>query len=244
MLFRSTAWSTASLARGDEIAELLGIPEGMTQIALFPVAWTKGTDFARAERRPAREVTFFDGYARTWQRGPSTPPTMADGPGVVVERDIKAPAAAVWPFVSDISFGAGASTEFLGARWADGTDGPALGASFIGTNTHPAMGQWDVPCFVHRYEPGRTFGWVTSDPDNPGAQWCFELEAIAGATRLRYSLVLGPGPSGITGAIERMPDKEARIIARRIDEHRANMARVLDAIAAAATGDAAQTGMR
>jgi len=59
-----------------------------------------------------------------------------------------------------------------------------------------------------------------------------------------HSLVLGPGPSGITGAIERMPDKEARIIARRIDEHRADMARVLDAIAAAATGDAAQTGMR
>ena len=229
-----TAWTTASLSRQDEVAELLGIPDGMTQIAMIPVAWTKGTEFRRAPRYPARQITYLDGFARTWESGPSSPPRLADGPGTVVEIDIKAAPPVVWPFVTDINFGAAFSEEFLGARWADGVDGPALGAEFIGTNTHPARGTWDVPCFVHRFERHRQFGWVTSDPDNPGAQWRFELASIAGATRLRYALILGPGPSGLSPAIAAMPDKEPRILARRIGEHRANMQQVVEGIKAAA----------
>jgi len=34
---------------------------------------------------------------------------------------------------------------------------------------------------------------------------------------------LGPGPSGISYAIESMPDKESRILRRRLAEHQANM---------------------
>ncbi|MFN0027375.1 MAG: nitroreductase family protein [Acidimicrobiales bacterium] len=234
-----TAWTTAILTRQADIATLLDIPDGMTQIAMIPVAWTKGTDFKRAPRYPAREITYVDGFARTWERGPSDPPRHADGPGTVVEVDIKAPPAVVWPYVSDINFGAASSTEFVGARWAEGYDAAALGAQFVGSNTHKAIGQWDVPCFVDRYEERSEFGWVTSDPENPGAQWRFELASIAGATRLRYRVVLGPGPSGITAAIEQLPDKEPRILARRIEEHRANMQRVIDAIKAAAEADAA-----
>ncbi len=228
-----TAWTTAILSRDHELRQILGIPEGMTQIAMLPVAWTKGTEFKRAPRYPARQITYFDGFARTWESGPSDPPRHADGPGAVVEVDIKAPPAAVWPLVTDIGFPAAFSEEFLGARWDDGSDGPALGARFVGTNAHPAIGQWDVPCFVHRFVERRQFGWCTSDPDNPGARWCFELASIAGATRLRFSVILGPGPSGITAAIANRPDKEAAILRRRIDEHRANMQRVVDGIKAA-----------
>ncbi|MGI9615251.1 MAG: nitroreductase family protein, partial [Acidimicrobiales bacterium] len=225
-----SAWTTAIFSRQDEIADLLDIPEGMTQIAMLPVAWMTGTKVKVAPRLPAREIAYFDGFARTWEQGPSDPPRHSDGPGAVVEADIKAPAATVWPFVTDISFGADHSAEFTGARWAEGSDGPALGAQFIGSNTHEAIGDWEVPCFVDRYEPDRSFGWVTSDPDNPGAQWRFELQQIAGATRLRYRVIIGPGPSGTTAAIERMPDKEARIIARRVGELRNNMQAVVDAI--------------
>ena len=228
-----SAWTTAVLGKRDELAELLGVPEGSTQIAMIPVAWTKGTDFKRAPRFPAREIAFIDHYAHTWERGPSDPPTLADGPGTVVEVDIKAPIADLWDVVSDIGFGARFSEEFLGARWADGVDGPALGAEFVGRNTHPAIGEWDVPCFVHRYVERSEFGWVTSDPENPGARWCFELSPIAGATRLRYTLRLGPGPSGLTSAIASMPEKEPRILYRRLEEHRANMQLVVDGIAAA-----------
>ena len=175
-----------------------------------------------------------DGAVYTWKPGPSDPPRLSDGPGTVVEADINALPAVVWAIVIDIGFGARFSEEFTGARWADGYDGPALGAQFIGSNQHPAIGEWEVPCFVHRYVEHASFGWVTSNVDHPAAQWPFELAAIDTGTRLRYSLILGPGPSGLSPAIERMPDKEPRILQRRIDEHRANMARVVDGIKHAA----------
>ena len=60
------------------------------------------------------------------------------------------------------------------------------------------------------------------------------LESIAGATRLRFLVHLGPGPSGITMVIDSMPEKEGRILHRRLGEHHANMQRVVDGIKAAA----------
>jgi nitroreductase len=41
-----------------EVGELLGIPENATQVALLPVAYTKGLDFRRGARRPVSEVVF------------------------------------------------------------------------------------------------------------------------------------------------------------------------------------------
>jgi len=228
-----TAWTTAILGRRDELRQVLGVPETSTQIAMIPVAWYTGTDFEKAPRYPARSITFIDQYAHTWERGPSNPPCLADGPGCVVEVDIKAPIEQVWDRVININFGVPFSPEFVGARWADGCDGPALGAEFIGSNKHEAIGEWDVSCFVNRYVEHREFGWVTSDADNPGARWCFEMDRIAGATRLRYSLKLGPGPSGISHAIASMPDKEPRILRRRVSEHRANMQSVVNGASAA-----------
>ncbi len=43
-----TAWVTAALADTARVKEILHIPEELTEIALFPVAYTKGTDFRRA----------------------------------------------------------------------------------------------------------------------------------------------------------------------------------------------------
>jgi len=170
----------------------------------------------------------------TWESGPSDPPRLSDGPGTSVEIDIDAPPTVVWAIVTDISFGARFSEEFVGARWADGHDRAALGAGFIGSNKHTAIGEWDVSCFVHRYVEHSEFGWVTSSVDHPGAQWLFTLTPLDSGTRLRYSMILGPGPSGLSPAIERMPDKEPRILQRRIDEHRANMQRVVEGIKDAA----------
>ena len=48
------------LAKEREVAELLGIPDTVTQAALFPVAYTIGTDFRPAARPPAESITFFD----------------------------------------------------------------------------------------------------------------------------------------------------------------------------------------
>jgi nitroreductase len=55
-----TAWTTLHLAFEKQIAELLGIPDHVTQAALLPVAYTKGTEFQVAKRLPAARVTHWD----------------------------------------------------------------------------------------------------------------------------------------------------------------------------------------
>ena len=171
------------------------------------------------------------GVPRTYASGPSDPVRLADEPGTWVEVTIGAPADRVWEFVTDIDVPARFSDEFQGASWVDG--GPALDACFVGRNRHPAIGEWEVESFVDVYEEGRRFGWATVERSNPGSRWRFELEPLEGATRLRFSMSMGPGPSGISIAIDAMPEKEPRILARRVSEHHANMVRTVEGIKAA-----------
>ncbi|TMA76732.1 MAG: nitroreductase family protein [Deltaproteobacteria bacterium] len=42
-----------------EAAEILGVPEHVTQVALLPVAYFTGEDFKPAKRLPARERTYW-----------------------------------------------------------------------------------------------------------------------------------------------------------------------------------------
>jgi uncharacterized protein YndB with AHSA1/START domain len=158
----------------------------------------------------------------------------ADGPSVEVEARIDAPPARVWELVTDIALPARFSEEFQGAEWLDEAAEPAIGARFRGTNRHPAIGEWQTTSVLVAVEPERVFAWAVQDPDNPSASWRFELTADGDGTRLRQVCVLGPGPSGLSSAIERRPDKEERIIERRQEEHRANMQRVVDGIKALA----------
>ena len=57
------------------------------------------------------------------------------------------------------------------------------------------------------------------------------------ARTVTFAARIGPGPSGLTPAIEAMPDKEERIIERRLEEFRRNMETTLDGIAAMVGGD-------
>ncbi len=54
--------TTLHLGLEQEAAELLAIPDHMTQAALLPVAYTKGTDFKPAVRPPVQEITYVDSY--------------------------------------------------------------------------------------------------------------------------------------------------------------------------------------
>jgi hypothetical protein len=154
----------------------------------------------------------------------------ADGPTVEVDLLIEAAPAAVWPVVTDINLPARFSTEFLGAEWLDGAAGAGLGARFVGRNQHRAIGTWETTSFVVEYEPERGFGWAVTDPEFPSASWRFTLVPEDGGTRLRMWTRLGPAPSGLSIAIAAMPDKEERIVARRLEEHRRNMAATLEGI--------------
>jgi nitroreductase len=57
-----STWTTLHLRRAKETAELLGIPAGVTQVSLIPVAYTKGLDFKPARRPPVEEITHWDGW--------------------------------------------------------------------------------------------------------------------------------------------------------------------------------------
>lgn len=152
----------------------------------------------------------------------------ADGPSAEAEAVIDAPVARVWKLVSDIELPARFSEEFQGARWID--DRVGVGARFVGRNAHAALGEWETTSWVTRWEPARAFGWSVTDPDDPSATWWFLLDEVDGKVRLRHGGRMGPAPSGLSIAIAAMPDKEERIVARRIEEWACNLQATVDGI--------------
>jgi nitroreductase len=57
-----SVWTTLHLFQEEAAAKLLGIPEGFSQIALFPVAYTVGDEFKPATRPAPETITYWD----TW----------------------------------------------------------------------------------------------------------------------------------------------------------------------------------
>lgn len=57
-----SAFTTLHLPKSDEVAAMLGIPDGVVQTALIPVAYYTGDDFQPAQRRPVEEITYWNGW--------------------------------------------------------------------------------------------------------------------------------------------------------------------------------------
>ena len=55
-----SAWTTFHLEHEAEIAELLGIPDSVTQVCLLAVGYYTGDSFTPAPRRSAAEVTYLN----------------------------------------------------------------------------------------------------------------------------------------------------------------------------------------
>jgi len=152
----------------------------------------------------------------------------ADTPTVQTRIWIDAPPGRVWPLVSDIGLMPGMSEELQSVQWLDGAEGPALGARFLGRSRHEAMGEWSTTSSVVEFEPERVFAWaVGDDPGNPGALWRFRLEPSGGGTELSEWMQLGPGRSGLSLAIDQMPDKEQKIVFVRLREFERSMTATL-----------------
>jgi len=166
-----------------------------------------------------------DGEAMEW-----TGARYADKPTVEVPIEIDAPPERVWTIVSDIAVMPGASPELQDVEWLDGRSGPGLGARFAGHNRHQAFGEWSTVSVIVEYEPPRVFAWAVGDPEWPSAVWRFSLEPRGGGTLLRHWVQVGPGRSGLSYAIDRMPDKEQKIVFVRLRELEANMGATLTAV--------------
>lgn len=152
---------------------------------------------------------------------------IADGPTVEVTAHINAPASVVWDYITDINLSARFQDEFVEGEWLD--DGPALGARFLGRNAAWSR-TWETTSTVVEYEPNRLFAWAVDDVDNPGSTWTFRIEENGEDTVLIYHRVVGPGPSGLTAAIAKYPEREEELINNRNAQHRETMQAVVDGV--------------
>jgi nitroreductase len=59
-----SAWTTLHLRYEREVADVLGIPDTVTQAALLPVAYYTGDDFKPATRQPIRERTYWNTWGK------------------------------------------------------------------------------------------------------------------------------------------------------------------------------------
>jgi uncharacterized protein YndB with AHSA1/START domain len=142
----------------------------------------------------------------------------ADTPTVAVETYIQAPPERVWELVSDIGLMPELSTELQSVRWLDGVTGAALGHRFLGRNAHPALGSWETTSTIVEYDEPRRFAWAVGDPGHPWSVWRFTLRPQGTGTALEQWTQLGPARSGLSLAIDAMPDKEQKIVFVRLRE--------------------------
>ncbi|MGW3226966.1 SRPBCC family protein [Kitasatospora sp. NPDC001095] len=180
----------------------------------------------------------------------------AEGPGTHCEVFAAAPVERVWELVTDIGLPARLSPELRRVAWLDGADGPAVGARFEGHNSRAGMPDWrtvsEITELTETTEltgatapagPGgrRVFAWGVMDADGRYgepvsdllgalARWRFELTPEDGGTRLRQSVVIGPGRSGPSLFIDATPELEEKIVDFRLNELRTGMAATLDGI--------------
>lgn len=162
----------------------------------------------------------------------------ADRPTVEEHVDIAVPPERVWPYASDIAVSVGVSDELLAVEWSSGNgDEPLVGRTFVGTNANEYFGKWQTTATVLECDEPRVFGWAVGDPDEPNTTWRFTLDPIDIGTRLCQWVQLGTGPSGLSIAIARMPDKEERIVARRLEQFRASLRTNLETIKQRAESD-------
>ncbi|MEV6833929.1 SRPBCC family protein [Streptomyces sp. NPDC051133] len=147
----------------------------------------------------------------------------ADTPTVSVSTYIDAPVERVWTLVSDIRLMPRLSAELQEVEWLDGAAEPRPGSRFLGRSAHPDLGSWETVSTVVDCAAPRCFGWAVGDPGHPSSVWRFTLTRQGPGTVLEQWAQMGPAPSGLTFAIEAMPDKEQKIVFVRLREFETGM---------------------
>lgn len=154
----------------------------------------------------------------------------ADTPTVEASTWIDADPARVWDLVSDIELMPTFSNELKSVEWVEGSDRPRTGARFVGHNEHEAFGQWSTTSQIVTCDPPHEFAWAVGEIENPSATWRFRLKPRDGGTLLNFWMRMGPGRSGLSVAIDSMPDKEEKIVFVRMREFEAAITKTLAAL--------------
>lgn len=146
-----------------------------------------------------------------------------DLPTVEVTQRVRCDLPTAWALVTDIDLPTRCSAELQGVDWLDGATSVEVGARFCGRSSHQAFGDWSTVCQVVEVEEQRRWVYDVVGPDGASATWGFEVEPTSDGVLIRQWGRMGPGPSGLTPAIEAMPEKEARIVSNRLAEWQQNM---------------------
>ncbi|WCO68148.1 SRPBCC family protein [Iamia majanohamensis] len=146
-----------------------------------------------------------------------------DQPTVQVEERLRGDPEHIWALVTDIDLPARSSPELQRVEWLDGADGVVVGARFRGHNQNPDLGEWTTESEVVEVEPGRRWVWAVEGPEGTMATWGFEVDPGREAVTVRQFARMGPARSGLSIAIDAMPDKESRIVSHRLAQWREAM---------------------
>jgi uncharacterized protein YndB with AHSA1/START domain len=122
----------------------------------------------------------------------SAPQSLTGSATIVIDR----PVADVFAAISDVTRMGEWSPECVGCRWAEGVDGPAVGASFQGDNVAKVgpitAKRWTTTSEVTGYEPDVLFEFVAEGYTT----WRYEFEARDGSTTVTESFSFPP-PHGM-----------------------------------------------
>ncbi|MCG8920741.1 SRPBCC family protein [Actinokineospora sp. PR83] len=146
-----------------------------------------------------------------------------DSPTVEVTERIETTPAAAWALVTDIELPTRHSPELQSVAWVGDADRVAVGNRFIGRNRHPRLGEWSTESVIVEVEDERRWVWQVTAGELPVATWGFEVDPGRDAVLVRQWGRLGSAPSGLSMVIAATPEKEARIIARRLAEWEAGI---------------------
>jgi ligand-binding SRPBCC domain-containing protein len=158
----------------------------------------------------------------------------ADTPTVAADIYIDAPPERVWGYVSDIHLMPRLSAELQEVEWLAGAAGPEPGNRFVGRNAHESLGSWESISTIVDCDAPERFTWAVGEPLFPSSLWRFTLAPQGDGTVLRQWAQMGPARSGLSFAIDAMPEKEQKIVFVRLREMetgiKANLAAIKDLV--------------
>ena len=148
------------------------------------------------------------------------------GDRLEITRDIAAPPEVVYAAISDVTRMGEWSEECVACEWHEGSDGPAVGATFDGHNRHGDK-EWTTQGKVIAAEPGRAFAFECSMWDFHYSTWGYRIEPTdAGCRVTEWSEDLRPESALETSKqISGVDDRAAR--------NRRTMSGTLERLAAA-----------
>ena len=105
---------------------------------------------------------------------------------VAVTRDIGAPPQRLWEMVADVTRMGEWSPETESTQWLRGATGPAVGASFRGTNSNGAR-RWKSVATIVEADPGRVFRFHVKAGGLHVADWSYRFEPVPDGCRVTES---------------------------------------------------------